>query len=397
MDGSTRTTNPLPFEHMEPHRFEDLIRQLAYDFRAWRSLEATGRSGADEGYDIRGWEIVPTTELETSDGEDDEEVIPSDTDRRWLIQCKREKSLGPAKVKAILDSISKEERENLYGLVIAASCNVSKKSRDLLREQCRDAGIAECHVWSRAEIEDMIFQPKNDGLLFAYFGISLTIRRRSVKSRLRFRLAAKRKAYRALGHDDWEFRPVLLRDPEDDRYPYYNKDTRREDHRWRVVAFVGQHPHGLKITAKQHPAYADLEGVHWDIADKCNTHNIRFNDPWQHEEEKFARLLSDVNDFSSTKVDQRERGIFEVEWMLPYKEILDIDADGDSFFQEPHIYVAYVDGKPPFSYGYATIKIEPIATEVEGRTEITTPGRTVYPKIEDRVVIFPKKFRGMDR
>lgn len=54
----TRTTNPLPFQDLEPKRFEDLIRQLAYDFRQWRRLEATGRSGGDDGFDARGLEIV---------------------------------------------------------------------------------------------------------------------------------------------------------------------------------------------------------------------------------------------------------------------------------------------------------------------------------------------------
>jgi hypothetical protein len=39
-------SGPLHFEDLEPHRFEDLVRRLIYDFRPWRQLEATGRSGA---------------------------------------------------------------------------------------------------------------------------------------------------------------------------------------------------------------------------------------------------------------------------------------------------------------------------------------------------------------
>lgn len=39
---TTRTFNPLPLEHLEPKRFEDLVRQLTYEFRPWRQLEATG-------------------------------------------------------------------------------------------------------------------------------------------------------------------------------------------------------------------------------------------------------------------------------------------------------------------------------------------------------------------
>jgi hypothetical protein len=53
-----RTINPLHFEDLEPHRFEDLIRQLVYGFRDWVALEPLGRSGVDEGIDIRGIERV---------------------------------------------------------------------------------------------------------------------------------------------------------------------------------------------------------------------------------------------------------------------------------------------------------------------------------------------------
>jgi hypothetical protein len=53
----TRTVNPLQFDALEPKRFEDLERQLLYDFRVWRKLEPTGRMGSDDGFDARGWEM----------------------------------------------------------------------------------------------------------------------------------------------------------------------------------------------------------------------------------------------------------------------------------------------------------------------------------------------------
>ena len=68
----TRTIGPLHLEDLEPHRFEDLIRQLLYDFRPWRQLEATGRSGADQGFDARGWEIVPAEEEATLPSDEEE-------------------------------------------------------------------------------------------------------------------------------------------------------------------------------------------------------------------------------------------------------------------------------------------------------------------------------------
>lgn len=92
MANVSRTVNPLHFEDLEPRRFEDLVRQLAYEFRPWRKLEATGRAGTDDGFDARGWEIVG----DTADPEDSDEGVADEfrpdtgSDRLWLIQCKRE-------------------------------------------------------------------------------------------------------------------------------------------------------------------------------------------------------------------------------------------------------------------------------------------------------------------
>lgn len=250
----TKTLHPLPFEHLEPRRFEDLVRQLAYEFRNWRALEATGRPGSDEGYDVRGWEIVPEFEAPEPSTEDNMlgPLDAPENHREWLFQCKREKSIGPKKVEQFLDEIGQDTLGNLYGLVLACSCDLSLKSRDLFRSKCRDAGISECYVWSRGELEDMLFQPKNDGLLFAYFGISLRYRERSLKTAIRARLAVKRKLSRAVGgHGD----VVLLRDPEDDRYPYIQKDVARDDHRWWVRTVTDHHPLGIEVECGRYSAF----------------------------------------------------------------------------------------------------------------------------------------------
>src|SRR3954447_21575685 len=96
---ATRTLNPLHFEDLEPHRFEDLIRQLVYEFRPWKRLEPTGRLGADDGIDIRGVEMV---QLDADIDPEDDEEVPQNAERLWIIQCKREKSVHPADVKKII-------------------------------------------------------------------------------------------------------------------------------------------------------------------------------------------------------------------------------------------------------------------------------------------------------
>ena len=54
----TRTHNPIHFEDLEPKRFEDLVRELIYDSKDWKTIEATDRGGDDEGFDIRAYERV---------------------------------------------------------------------------------------------------------------------------------------------------------------------------------------------------------------------------------------------------------------------------------------------------------------------------------------------------
>src|SRR6185295_2313037 len=95
---TTRTLNPLPFQDLEPHRFEDLVRQLAYDLRRWKSLEPLGRSGSDEGLDIRAIELVRVQE----NVDDDEDFEPTFEERLWIFQCKREKSLAPKYLRKVI-------------------------------------------------------------------------------------------------------------------------------------------------------------------------------------------------------------------------------------------------------------------------------------------------------
>jgi hypothetical protein len=92
----TRTYGPIHFEDLDPHRFEDLVRELAYDFKDWQSIEATGRSGADEGIDIRAYERLASTSAAPEESSDAEEPHPM-SGNRWIIQCKRERKTSVRK------------------------------------------------------------------------------------------------------------------------------------------------------------------------------------------------------------------------------------------------------------------------------------------------------------
>ena len=153
---STRTLNPLPFTDLEAHRFEDLVRQLAYDWRRWKSLEPTGRSGSDDGIDIRATELVPITEQSL----ENEATEPPFFERLWVFQCKREKSFSAREVsKAVAASLVSLDRPP-YGFVLAVACDVSKKTRDAFRSEMAKRGIEEFYIWAKANLKIFFFNPK---------------------------------------------------------------------------------------------------------------------------------------------------------------------------------------------------------------------------------------------
>lgn len=354
---TNRTLAQLHLEDLEPHRFEDLVRQLLYDFRSWRQLEATGRSGGDGGFDARGFEIVavarseaPIVEVEADDSEEATGEA-DEVDRLWLIQCKREKSIGPAKARQYLADLNAAAAASApYGLVIAAACDLSKRTRDVIRDEARTLGFAEVHIWAKGEIEDQLFQPKNDHLLFAYTGISLQIRKRSLRTEIRARLATKRKVKRAIVDQPF----VLVREASDDRYPYQGAVTGHWSGRrhWNVYT-AGKCKHdGLHIELVRCFAYVDHDGEHWDAALAVNlaANPGGSQDPWTTNPGMDPLHAEAIHAWNALLASQR--AFYKERVVIPYDQILDVDSEGDDWFAAPHIYVADFDPRfGPFAPG----------------------------------------------
>jgi hypothetical protein len=341
----TRTLGPLHFEDLDPHRFEDLMRQLIYDFRLWRQLEGTGRTGADEGFDVRGFEAT-AEEGEASDDDEERDGESGDAprsieDRVWLIQCKRERAISPKKLNTYLEGISADKGGRTYGIIFAAACDFSKSTRDVFRTRTRAMGFAEAHLWGKGEIEDMLFQPKNDHLLFAYFGISLQVRRRSLRTDLRGRLAIKRKAQKCL--ETWGTE-VLVRDASDERYPYLEeaeKNDRFERGRWYVYKADTCKHDGVHLEFRRHLAFLDDDGFAWDYAEEMND-AIPHNNPWKTDEEERkseAQQIARQEAFPIwERLPDKNRAWLDKFLIIPYENILAIDEEGDEIFRKPHIY-----------------------------------------------------------
>ncbi len=377
---TTRTIGPLHFEDLEPHRFDDLVRQLIYDFRDWRTLEAVGRSGADEGIDIRGVEASESMFLDTDDEDetDAEEAggTPTGQGDLWLCQVKREKEIGPKKVRAIVEAAI-GEGEPPHGFLLAAACNFSAKARSGFREELVSRGVKEGRIWGKGELEDMLFRPSNDHLLFAYFGVSLQVRQRSLRTALVRRLATKRKLVKVSGDIDspgldW----VLLRDPRADYYPFLKSAPNPDKPPWRHYQVKAHYPPDhITFIVNRYFAYIDPATGAWDcIADfdlaappayvSGNDASLEPQAEWRFRE--FWIELPDEN-----------QAYLEILGTIHYDRVMLVDDIGDKFNKAPHLLVEYSAESGPFDSFFTVL--DPVSRF----------GRWVGADDADRVDFFP--------
>lgn len=390
---TTKTLNPLPFQDLEPHRFEDLVRQLAYDMRHWKSLEATGRSGSDEGIDIRAIEVVVGDD--DDDVEEDDEGRPAAAvvgERLWIFQCKREKSLAQKRVRDVVAESLASLNAPPYGFVLAVACDISKKTRDAFRQEMVARGIEEFAIWAKGELEDMLFQPKNDRLLFAYFGISLTTRRRSVSTAVRTTIARKKQLNTLLHEDEHGLgKVVLLRDPADERYPRAAKEGEPPG-RWIPCRALGlKAPGHLLVFHHEYLAAMTPDGQKWDAIlsyDAAKRHvesELRGMQAWGLDEHETAERSP--HDFWNEYIADSDRAWLKVYRFVPLERVIAIDPLGDGYYPVPHVFVEFVPATGPFS------EREFAALE---RTGMHGGGINLRPEKGNRVAIFPKDLPGED-
>lgn len=336
---------PIHFEDLDPHRFEDLVRQLAYDFRRWRSIESTGRGGGDDGFDVRAYEEVRAPSQSTEEESEGDEAPHPMEGNLWMIQCKREKAIGPKKLSAIIaDGVKAESAP--YGYILAAPANFSKTAHDTFREELRKRDVMEFYLWGAGELEDMLYQPKNDHVLFAFFGISLTSRRRSRSGFIRASASAKNKLVRALG-DNPGHASVLVRDINDECYPYEDRcpDFAKRPP-WRAYSAVSFHPLGLAVSVHRYFAYFDRRNRQWDYTKATNM-------AWANASSRAGRARpNDESDLSVKgfweQIPRSNRATYVRNGLIRFDQIEFIDDKGDTEYGCPHIFFAYTGVRGPF-------------------------------------------------
>ena len=153
MTKTTRTTNRLHFEDLDPKRFEDLCLQLVYKLKKWVEITHIGRAGNDKGVDI----------IAIEDDHQGKMV--------WYVQCKRQKSIYKHEFKVAIDKIQKNY--NTKGILLfIVSCDLTKQQIDYVKEYARKQSFIEAVVWTQSILETKLYNDYPD-LLYTYFGIKI--------------------------------------------------------------------------------------------------------------------------------------------------------------------------------------------------------------------------------
>jgi hypothetical protein len=349
---ATKTVNPLHFEDLEPHRFEDLVRRLLYNFRDWSNIEATGRSGSDEGFDVRAWEASDVIDNTNDEGDEGTHNLDG---RMWQVQGKREKSITPAKMRALIrEGVDRDNPP--YGYILAGATNISKAAYDVFRTELKLKGVSEFYFWGKDHLEDQLSLPQNDEILFTFFGLSLIPRRRSRIAEIKFNINNKNKMLKLIfGSDQFPHngapergRGFLLRDVNAENYPYREAYPDFEQRRrWEEHDAVTVTPKGIYFKVRERYAYLNKPEMQWDFSMAVDLtpriHNIdaanqaRLDDLGPRAERFWRHLPRSF---------QAKRTTYG---FLNFEEILIIDDKGDPEYAYPHVFIDF-GTRGPFKY-----------------------------------------------
>ena len=383
---ATKTINPLHFEDLEPHRFEDLVRRLLYGFRDWTNIEATGRGGADDGFDIRAWEKGDTV---TNVGAEGEEGVRDLEGRLWQIQGKREKSIPPAKMRALIKEGVNGEKPP-YGYILAAATNISKIAYDAFREELRKKRVTEFHFWGKDYLEDQLALPQNDEILFTFFGLSLSPRRKSRTAELKFAINNKNRVLKLIFGNDRMLpnqgvprkKTFFLRDIKAEHYPdarkYPDFETNR---RWGEFDVVDVSAKGLCFKVREWYAYCEPAKKEWDFTRVVDL------TPRQHNLDRAnqARLEKQGQNAETywRHLPRRLQAKLMVYGFVPFEEMLIIDDKGDPEYTDPHVLVDF-GSNGPFQYTFASL--------VQHRSEVAD--FQTFKKVQFFPPAFPEPNKG---
>jgi hypothetical protein len=253
--------------------------------------------------------------------------------------------------------------------------------------------VQEAYLWGHATIEDFLYQPKNDHLLFAYLGISLQIRRQKLSFSIRRTVALKRKLSKAIQNTSSET-PIVIRDIDDKRYPYTEgKNLLEGNFLWLPCYSKGISYEGLRVVCRRYFAYFDHQRKQWDYASGVNlAYPPRDKNPWYdvqsaREQEPLTSELR-ATWMALPRLNQRQVLFIGV---IPYEDIIEVDDVPDIELKILTVFVTFQGQQPPFAevWDIGFDRRRSRIDEFMGQGEIADFHKSGH------VRLFPDKFRDL--
>lgn len=330
----TSTQHRLPFNELDPRRFEDLCLALVLPLARWNHIRHVGRVGSDLGVDIDGVE-----------------TLENGTNRAWSIQCKRYFRFTARDArKAIDEALQGGTVPDVFLLVVA--CDVSRQAQDAFGKYAKEKGIGQPAIWTRSILEARLYERTD--LLLVYFGISMFDRSRRREDTIRRNIRLKDRAWAEFvrpinknplqkqPYDKFSYGKFVIRSIDDSSYPSVDSSSVSISG-WFVLEPYDFYHNGIEFILGMRTGLLDEEG-NWCI----------------------------LSPDSQLKSDEH----CETFWLLgriPYRNMVDFDLRGDEYYNVPHIFCTFSDGGEPyeeFRYSlvnapYATLMVDRQQTELD--------------------------------
>lgn len=309
----TRTINKLHFEDLSPARFEDLCLMMVYRMRRWHDINHFGRNGSDDGIDI-----------------DAVEELENQSKRIWSIQCKRYQKLGKRDVKSVVDAIVEKNKKTPDIILLIAGCDVSKDCIEYAKEYTQVKGVDNFMIWTASILEAKLYSEYHD-LLFAYFGVNLSLEHGSRIATIRRNISLKKKMrndFLKMHRDPketlskpymkFEYSEIIIHSVDDNMYPSIDIDSIGISG-WFKVEPYDFYFNGIQVILGINRVLIDEDGT-WDV--------VEYND--RERMDKYA--------------------VYKI-WKIgciPFENIIDYDISGDEFYLCPHVYCDFRNGGQPY-------------------------------------------------
>src|SRR5205807_1170212 len=192
--------------------------------------------------------------------------------------------------------------------------------------------------------------PKNDRILFTFFGFSLISRRRSRTTEIRSAVIIKNKLFKLLGKPQTDIgRNILIRDVNDTHYPFKGEyPDFGKNPRWIERIASRHHPTALVIDNRKFFAFVDRKKKEWDQTEHADSLKYQRQVLTDTEREDNVRKEQEVLDVWKL-LPRAQQGTLVIEAFLLYADILLIDHEGDAYYNCPHLYAEFTGPSGPYS------------------------------------------------